>query len=656
MAPFGVARAGGRLYVSNWGGRRPKPGEATAASAGSQVLVDERTTVTQGTVTVLDEVTLAQVAEITVGRLPSGLAVNSDGSRLYVANANSDTVSVVDTEAQTVVETIAVRPDRALPFGSATNALCLSRDGRRLFVATGTNNAVAQVLLGQGQPSRVEGWIPCGWYPGAVALSADGAQLFVANTKGLGSVAATAKHNSHQHEGSVSLIPLPDAAQLADYTQQTAANNRLSLALAGLEPARPGTAPAPLPARHGEPSPIKHVVYIIRENRTYDQVLGDMSQGNGDPSLVHFGREVTPNAHALAEEFSLLDNFNCSGVLSADGHQWTNEAYVSSYLERMFGGFFRSYPYEGDDALAYSPTGFLWDNVLRAGKTFRDYGEMVQAHIRPLRDGQKANFRTIYNDFVDNGRLDDFEVKATSQIKALRDNMCETTIGFPGTVPDVYRASEFIRELHGFEAKGEMPNLCMMLLPCDHTSGTTPGMPTPRAAVADNDLVLGRIVEAITHSRFWPETAIFVCQDDPQAGADHVDGHRSPAFVISPYTPRGTVDSRRYTQVGMVKTIELLLGLPPMNQLDLAAEPMRGCFGDKADLRRFTVRPNRVPLDELNPQLAQLAGEALHWAQTSMTLDFDEVDEVDEDTLNRILWHACRGDKQPYPSRHAGEG
>jgi YVTN family beta-propeller protein len=657
MAPFAVARARGKLYVSNWGGRRPQVGEPTAASAGSQVLVDTRTIGRDGSVTVLDEATLVRVAEITVGLLPSGLATSPDGSRLYVANANSDSVSVIDTATYRVVETIAVRPNAGLPFGSATNALCVSPDGARLFVAAGTNNAVAVVRLSRAasgaaagpETSAVEGWIPTGWYPGGVALDAAGATLFVANTKGIGSLASPNRHNSHQHEGSVTIIPVPDAEQLSRDTVQTAANNRLNLALAGLEAPRPGVAPVAMPERHGEPSLLQHVIYIIRENRTYDQILGDMPQGDGDASLVMFGREVTPNAHALAEQFTLLDNFNCSGVLSADGHQWTDEAYVTTYLERMFGGFFRSYPFEGDDALAYAPSGFLWDNVLAHHKTFRDYGEMVQAHVSPKTAGHRADFRHIYDDFVANPRLDNYTVRATSQIKALRDNLCETTIGFPGSVPDVYRAGEFIRELKQFEATDNLPNLCILLLPCDHTAGTTPGMPTPRAAVADNDLALGRIVEAVSHSRFWPRTAIFVTEDDPQAGLDHVDGHRTVGFAISPYTPRGAVDRHCYTQIGMVKSIEMILGLPPMNQLDLAAEPMRACFAGPLDTRPYTCQPNRIPLDELNPQIHALSGAARKWALASLQQDFDDVDEADDDTLNHILWFACKGDV-PYPS------
>lgn len=664
VAPFAVLRAAGKLYVSNWGGPRPGPGDRTSPSSGTPVTVDERTVPTRGSLHVIDEATLAVRGEVEVGLLPSGLAANAGGSRVYVANANSDTVTAVDTATDTVAETIAVRPDERLMFGSSSNALALSPDGSRLYVCNGTNNAVAVVELsgaargGDGPAaSRLLGFIPTGWYPGAVVVSPDGGRLYVANTKGVGSLAQAERHNSHHHQGSVSLIDTPADAELPALTARTAENNHLNAALASLLPPREDAPPRALPERHGEPSLIKHVVYIIRENRTYDQVMGDIARGNGDAELVQFGREVTPNSHKLADDFVLLDNFYCSGILSADGHQWVAEAYVTSYLEKMFGGFFRSYPYEGDDALAASPGGYLWDNVLAHGQTFRSYGEMVQGRVEALTEGRRPVFKQIYDDFMDNGRLDHYRVSSTSRIAAVQANLCPTTMGFPSNVPDVYRADQFIRELAEFEANGNFPNFVIMLLPNDHTAGTRPDMPTPRAAVADNDLALGRVVEAITRSRFWPETAIMICQDDPQAGVDHVDGHRSPAFVVSPYTPRdGRVISRNYTQVGMVKTIELLLGLPPMNQLDAAAEPMRECFTGAFDPRPWASVPNEVPLDEMNPAATALSGPARQWALASLAEDLDEIDEADEDTLNRILWHWAKGYDAPYPAHYAALG
>ena len=402
--------------------------------------------------------------------------------------------------------------------------------------------------------------------------------------------------------------------------------------------------PVPVPQRPGEPSVFKHVLYIIKENRTYDQVFGDLPQGNGDTSLVHFGREVTPNHHALAETFVLLDNFYCSGVLSADGHQWTNEAYVTDYLEKMFGYFSRSYPYEGDDPLAFASTGFIWDGVLKRGLTFRDYGEFVRARITP----NSATCKDIYADYLDDTVR--VKVEATTELHTLRPYICPTFIGFPAKVQDVYRVREFLGEFREYEARGELPNFMIMLLPADHTAGTRPGFPTPRAMVADNDLALGRVVEAISHSRFWKETAIFVTEDDPQNGLDHVDGHRTVGFVISPYTPRGKVVSVNYSQVSMVRTIELILGLPPMNQLDLAARPMRECFTAQPDFSPYEALPNTIPLDEMNPELSEISGERLHWARVSLELPLDDIDEADETTFNRILWHSVKGYNTAYPA------
>jgi sugar lactone lactonase YvrE len=674
VAPFGVVVAPrGKAYVSNWGGERPAEGEVQAPSSKTPVKIDPKTgAAASGSVSVVDLGAGKVLKAIPTGLHPSGMVMSRDGRFVYVACANSDTVDVIatgdDADADAVVETIAVRPEARLPFGSGPNALALALDGSRLFVANGTNNAVAVVELGPNAtttpragamgPSQTVGFIPVGWYPGAVAIRPVGAidlrgplpeareELIVANIKGQGSRRPRVedRFNSHDHLGSVSLVLVPDAERLRSQTRQVGANNRQALALAGLEPPRPGAPRRPVPERHGEPSSIKHVVYIIKENRTYDQVLGDMPQGNGDASLVMFGRAVTPNQHALAEEFILMDNFYCAGVLSADGHAWATEAYVTDYLERHFGGFVRSYPYDGDDPLAYASSGFLWDNALAHGKTFRDYGEFTKARLSP----PDARWADLYADYRDGTAT--VKVEARPGVETLRPYLCPTYAGFTGTVPDVHRAREFLKEFRAFEARGELPDLLVMILPDDHTSGTRPGLPTPRAAVADNDLALGRIVEAITRSKFWPETAIFVVEDDPQAGLDHVDGHRTVAQVISPYTRRGTVDHGFYTQLGMVKTIELILGLPPMNQMDLAAPALRGCFQDRPDLLPFTARPNQIQLDEMNPPLARLSGPRLHWARKSLELPLDQLDAADEESFNRILWHATKGYDVSYPA------
>jgi YVTN family beta-propeller protein len=666
VAPYTVCRASRkRCYVSNWGGDPPGRGDARAESSGTPARIDARTGVANhGTVSVLAARPgkWKQVQTIPVGLHPSGMVLSRRGKFLYVANANSDTVSVICTKTNTVVETIDCRPEARLPFGSGANALALSPDGGTLYVANGTNNCLAVVRLGArfsegketGRPVRsaLAGLIPTGWYPGAVLVSRSGKRLFVANVKGHGALhqrrPAGKGKNSHDHLGTVSVIDVPDAAQLARYTREVNANNRLAYSLAGLEKPRRGVKPVPVPRRHGEPSVFQHVIYVIKENRTYDQVFGDLKEGNGDPKLVMFGEQVTPNHHALARQFTLFDNFYCSGVLSADGHAWVNEAYVTDYLERSFGRFTRSYPDDGSDPLAYAPTGFLWDNALAHKKTFRNYGEYVRSDY-----ARGATWQQAYADFKCGTRKLKFAVRAN--LKSLVPYTHPRYPWFPLVHPDVYRARVFIEELKAFEKKGELPNLIYLTLPCDHTNGTNPGSPTPRAMVADNDLALGRIVEAVTRSKFWPRTCIFVVEDDPQNGFDHVDGHRTVALVISPYTKRKFVDHTNYNQTGMVKTIELILGLPPMNQLDLSATPMRHCFQDRPDLTPYTCLPNRVRLDEMNRPLKELKGKALKWALKSLALKLDEADQADEDTLNRILWHATRGYDTPYPERYAGK-
>ncbi len=656
IAPYEVlVHPSGKVYVSNWGGRRPQKGEPTAESSGSEVLVNPKTGIANsGTISIVDLNKNKEIKSIPVGLHPSGMAFSHSGNFLFVANANSDFVSVIDTRTDSLVELISVKLRSSLPFGSSPNALIVSPDDLTLYVANGTNNALAVVALGQKAgvlgsryfSSRVIGAIPTGWYPGAVLTNARGSFLYVANVKGLGSLnqrTTRLGHNSHDHLGSVSIIPVPNRKKLAAYTKQVEINNDLARQIAQAHPDTTGTKLVPVPTYPGEKSVFKHVVYIIKENRTYDQVFGDMAQANGDTNLVMFGRKVTPNHHKLAEDFVLMDNFYCSGVLSADGHQWTDEAFVTDYIEKAFGDFPRSYPYDGDDALAYASSGFIWDKVLEKGLTFRDYGEFVQAEIKP-----KGNFLEIYDDFVLGTHK--FSIQAKANLKTLEPYLCPTYIGFPNTVSDVYRASVFIKELKEFEANNNFPNFIIMLLPNDHTSGTRPGQPTPEAAVADNDLALGQIVEAISHSKFWKETVIFVTEDDPQAGLDHVDGHRTVGLVVSPYTKRGKVISTYYTQISMVRTIEQILGIGPMNQFDLAAEPMTACFTDSADFTPYKALPNNIPLTEINPELESLKGEALHWAKESLKLDLRDVDRADENIFNQILWFAAKGPGVPYPT------
>ncbi|MBI4605995.1 MAG: phosphoesterase, partial [Planctomycetes bacterium] len=439
------------------------------------------------------------------------------------------------------------------------------------------------------------------------------------------------------------------------HTRTVLEGYRRSVMEAAALPPRPGQKPRPVPERAGEPSVFKHVVYVIKENRTYDQVLGDVEEGNGDPALCIFGEDITPNQHKLARELVLLDNTYCSGVLSADGHQWAASAFATDYMEKSFAGFPRSYPDGMDDddvdALAYAPSGFLWDNALAHGKTLRDYGEFAISTTawKDRSRKERPKFIDVYRDFMAGTGL--IEIGSRPAIESLRPHLVANTVGWDMDVPDIFRAQRFIEELRRFEETGAFPDLVIICLPNDHTSGTKAGMPTPAAHVADNDLAFGRIVEAVSHSRFWKETCIIAIEDDPQDGWDHVSAYRTTAYVASPYTRRGEVVSTQYNQAGLVRTIELILGLPPMNQFDASSTPLTDCFTDEPDFTPFDAVPTRVPLDQLNPEPAALGDPLLReHAVASAALPLDRIDACPEGLLNRILWHAMKGPDAPYPA------
>lgn len=649
VAPFAAVEGPvGKLYVSNWGGSRAVEGDVTepAGNAGT-VVVDPRTHVaSEGSVSVVDLAAATEVRQVPTGLHPCEMALGPGGRSLYIACANSDVVSVIDTSRDRVSATIDVKPLEELPFGSSPNALALSPGGGTLYVSLGTNNAVAVVSTLVG---RVTGYVPVGWYPGGLDVSPVDDTLAVCNIKGIGSRDARDPKgfNSHHYLGSVSLVPTrASRRELPALTDRTLTNNRMTATLTALGPARPGVAPVPLPERHGEPSSLKHVIYIIKENRTYDQVLGDMPEGNGDPKLCVYPEETTPNQHALAREFALLDNFYCCGSLSADGHQWTDSGFATDYIEKGFRGWPRSYPYDGGDALAYSPGGFLWDNARAHGKSVRIYGEFVNAKLQA-----GATWTDYYRDWVNGTSVT--SVEAVPKIASIADIVCPTYIGFPQTVPDVYRAREFLREFHAGVDAGTLPNLMILLMPNNHTSGGKT-LPTIPAQLADNDYALGQIVDAVSHSRVWGETAIFVTEDDPQAGLDHVDGRRTLGFAISPYTPRGKVVSTNYNQTSMLKTMELILGLPPMTQFDLLASPMRACFAGRRDLAPYTARPSNIALDTMPEPATTEDPRMERWWRLYCSLDFSQEDLCDEMTLNLCQWHLMRGPDAPYPVHEYG--
>ena len=657
--PYDVVLAGKKAYVSNWAGRRPDSASLKGfAGRGTFVRVDSRGVASEGSVSVVDLTTGEAVTEILTGLHASALLLTPNGAHICVANANSDTVTVISTREHKIVETIPVRWQAQDLFGASPNALAMDSHGKKLYVCNGTQNAVAVITFHPGK-SKIQGFIPTGWFPGAIVCDSPRKRIYVANIKGTlpdkNYAPDKRGYNSHEHLGTLSLIPVPTRGELKGQTRAVLRNYRQSVAQNVFLPARGGVPPRPVPERIGEPSVFKHVIYLIKENRTYDQVLGDIREGEGDPQLCAFGEQVSPNQHKLVRDFVLMDNFYCCGILSADGHEWADTALATDYMEKSFADFPRSYPDLQDlddfDGVAYSPGGFIWDDAMKHGKTFRDYGEGTVA-VKHWKDSSNTNLITFldsYRDFMNHTGL--IVYSNYPGLDSLANHMKTDTVGWEMAIPDVYRAEKFISELKEFESKGEMPNLIVMDLPNDHTSGTDPGMPTPAAQVADNDLAFGQIVEAVSHSQFWKDTCIFACEDDPQSGWDHLSGYRTTAYVISPYTRRHAVVRVNYNQTSILRTTELMLGLPPMNQMDATANPMTACFMEQPDFTPFSSVTNNVPLDQMNPRLSAIK-DRREWrdAVASSRLKLDKADQCPEDQLNRILWHAQMGFQKPYPA------
>lgn len=679
VAPFDVVLTRNKAYVSNWGGRRPKPTSFTGpAGQGTLVRVDNRYIADEGSVSVIDlghnaaneqnctndcdADDLSEKSEILTGLHACALALSPNGRYLVVANAGSDTLTVIDTRYDTIVETICARQDPSDLFGAQPDALAFDWSGKRLFVCNGTQNAVAVFQFKPGE-SKLTGLIPVGWFPGAIVHNKGRNMIYVANIKdianakqkpgrGLGTVPG---FNTKEYCGSLSFVELPEQRELAEYTRTALANLRYPLLAQAKLPPRPDVPTRPVPERAGEPSVFKHVIYIIKENRSYDQILGDVAAGNGDANLCVFGEHVTPNEHKLVRDFVLLDNTYCSSILSADGHNWTDTAMATEYVERSFAGWPRSYPSGGgpdsDDALAYSPAGFIWDNVLGHGKTFQDFGEFAggTSHWTDPAHPKKFTFLDTYNDFVTGSNA--MTYSSEPDLDTLRPHAHLDYPSWDLDIPDQVRASIFIADLKKREATGTFPNLTMIWLPNDHTSGAKQNSPTPAAQVADNDLALGKIIEAVSHSVFWTNTCIFAIEDDPQNGWDHVSGYRTTAYVVSPYTKRHAVVSTQYNHTSLVRTIELILGLPPMNQMDATATPMFDCFTNTPDLTAFDSVTNEVPLDKMNPSPKKISDPLLRKdAYVSARLPLAIPDQCPEDVLNEILWRSVKGSQVPYPA------
>ena len=609
--PYGVVTApDGTVYTSAWGGWTV----SVFAPGGNGMLTE--------------------AARVRAGRHPSALTLNAGGSRLFVASGSTDKVSVIDTRTRRIVATLNDGSPAGTGEGSTPNALALSKDGTRLFVAEADNNAVGVFDLSAGTSGSstgtgidtLTGRIPVGWYPSAVAV--DGADLLVVNGKGRG----TSPNPRHWRSGQ----PMPPHSP--DYTlgQINGTLTIIPAARAGTREldefsARVASANGWNSARRSEQyPPFEHVIYIIKENRTYDQVLGDLPQADGDSSLVFFPRPVSPNHHALAERFGIFDRFFVNAEVSADGHNWSTAAYVTDYAQKTipsnYGSQGRSYDYEGfnrgtlpDDDVAEPSSGYLWNLADRAGITYRNYGEFVDEPDDPT--GMKAPAYT-----------------ATKANLAVHTNSAYP--GFAMQVPDQVRASVWLKEFQEFVRAGKLPALEIVRLPNDHTSGGSAGKPTPRAYMADNDLALGRIIEALTKSPFWKSTVVFVLEDDAQDGPDHVDSHRSPLLVISPYS-RGRVFHRFANTTDVLATIEDILGLGRMSQFDHYGRPLREIWEMQPDLTPYTALTPSVSLKELNPRRGAMA-------EASKMLTLKKEDTSNDDLFNRILWSTIKGDK-PYP-------
>jgi YVTN family beta-propeller protein len=643
IAPFGAAinHDSTIAYVSNWGGRMPKPGDLTAPTGHSptadRVVTDERGIASTGTVSRIDLIMGTVEKNIPVGLHPTAIVWDEPNARLYVANGNQDSISVIDTNQNKVVQTFVLQPFQRKAAGVAPTALAFSEG--MLYVACGGINAVAVL---DSKTGKQRGLIPTAWYPNSLSIS-DG-HLAIGTLLGVGSGWRDdpKRRFVHSNRGSIHVLPVPSVAQLASFTNAVLVNNLMGVP-AGDERARPGTKPVPVPERAGEPSTIEHIVYIVKENRTYDQVLGDLGKGNGDPSFAMYGEEVTPNQHKLAREFVTLDNFYAAGGNSADGHQWLTQANETAYC--LWPGYEgRSYPYDGSDPIAPSAGGFIWESAEKMKKTVRIFGEYAgetttarDARAEMLKQWQKgADFTAKWN--------------IVAPIAPMNRILAKNFPAYSTNIPDVVRAQIFCAELSNWEKSGKMPNLTLVQLPSNHTQGTAPGASSAKAMVADNDMAVGLIVAALSRSSFWKSMQIFIVEDDAQNGVDHVDGHRTVALAVGPYIKRGAIDSTFYSNPGMLKTIELILGLPTMSLFDLIAADMRASFTDTPDFTPYTMLQNRHDLLEINPPLKALRGAARRDAEASLKMEFDLPDRAPAEKLNRILWSDAMGHRMKYPA------
>jgi YVTN family beta-propeller protein len=681
-APNSVVIRGQYAYVSNEGGRPATSEDFTNDSDGTPIVVDQKDAFAiSGTVSVVDLAAGRDLKTIKVGLHPAGMTIF--GSNLYIANAYSDSLSVVDLNTNKVVRTINLCvPIKGGAFGSGPNGVAVV-DGSRAFVSLGQANAIAVVNLSGRDANPVIGYIPTGYFPASIAYDAAQRQLVVADDKGLGaqgalgSVLGVTAFNTHQDTGVVNLIPLPNAHLLAQYTRQVINNNHWNLTTniqVGPEYGDASAKPVAVPRHIGEPSLIKHVFLIIKENRTYDQMLGDVPWGNGDPSLAVFASAV-PNQHAFIKRFPLLDNVYAPSRQSADGHPWivmSGSFYSNDILSP---DWIRSYPGgDADDPLTYTPKGFLWTAAEARGLSVRLFGEWANGgKIGPKPDGGSYTWSDFYNTALckegkapaSNCVVPDGTVTVTSPVPSAAKILDPHYPPFNLTIPDQYRADYWIPLFQHLDAANQVPNLTILWLPDDHTAGTKKGLPYPINYEADNDLALGRIVDAVSHSKVWAQSAIFVEEDDSQNGVDHIDGHRQPVYIISPYTAapqapgQGKVIHTTYTAENINRTIENILGMQPLTQFDLVASPMFDAFQNTPDLTPYDHLPAVISLDH-GPDLPHKETTAytpIQKAWLSATAEvmknkYDKADAVDPNFLNHVIWYSATGWARPYP----GEG
>ncbi|MDB5281580.1 MAG: bifunctional YncE family protein/alkaline phosphatase family protein, partial [Bacteroidota bacterium] len=570
---------------------------------------------------------------VPVGDNPNDMCTTKNGNYLFVANSNDNSVSVIDLKNRKVIETLNAALYPNAPNGSTTNSVALSEDEKTLYIANADNNCLAVFDVTHPGTSESKGFIPTGWYPTCVRVTDK--RIWVSNGKGFTSLAnpngpmpvknsarlAYQKGDSAAKKvqyigglfwGKISIIPVPDAAQLSVYSQVVYHNTPYTKEL---ESSAAGIDGSIIPQHVGDASPIKHVFYIIKENRTYDQVLGDVKQGNGDTSLVFFGEKVTPNQHALVKEFVLFDNFYVDGEVSADGHNWSTAAYATDYLEKTwptsYGGRGGDYDAEGNREVANTKNGFIWNLCKKYGVTYRTYGEFA--------DDYKPN------------------------IPVLKDHFCPYYTSWDQSVRDTTRFHQWQKDFDSLLAINQLPQLNTLRLINDHTEGLKAGKHSPAAEVADNDLAVGMFVDCLSHSSVWKESAVFIVEDDAQAGADHVDAHRSTLYLAGGFVKRNFVDHTIYSTSSVLRTIELILGLPPMSQYDAAATPMWRSFMEQPNMNPYSVKPPQTNLDDLNTAMNQ-------WQRMSEQFDFEAEDRAPDAKFNEVLWVAMKGEGRPCPA------